>query len=118
MKNTPWENKKKLVNEPENLAKRSDAFRFLVLYKYGGLYFDLDVMFLKDFGGLLDSEFCYAWETQPYANSAILNLKRKSDLCNYILNKGIKKRTVLPWIILNYSDLLLQELKRSSLCIF
>ncbi|MBB6271032.1 hypothetical protein HDF26_001459 [Pedobacter cryoconitis] len=110
IKNTPWKNSQKLVNEPENLAKRSDAFRFLVLYKYGGLYFDLDVMFLKDFGGLLDSEFCYAWETQPYANSAILSLKKKSNLSAYILNKGIKKRTVLPWIILNYSDSYLKKL--------
>ncbi|WP_052496160.1 glycosyltransferase [Pedobacter lusitanus] len=110
IKNTPWKNKKELVNEPENLAKRSDAFRFLILYKYGGVYFDLDVMFLKDFSSLLESEFCYAWETQPYANSAILSLKSKSEIATYILNKSSKKRTVLPWIILNYSDSLLNKL--------
>ncbi|SDM36076.1 Glycosyltransferase sugar-binding region containing DXD motif-containing protein [Pedobacter steynii] len=110
MKDTPWKNKKNLVAESQNLAKRSDAFRFLVLFKYGGVYFDLDVMFLKDFGTLRDSEFCYAWESQPFANSALLRLNRQSLISTYIMHKSIEKHTVLPWVILNYSDVLLKDL--------
>lgn len=101
---TPWKRHIKLINHGGDLAKRSDSFRFIILYNYGGLYFDLDVMFLKDFDGLLNQEFCYAWEKQPYANSAILNLNAKSKLAANILKKCIDKGTVLPWVILNYAD--------------
>lgn len=110
IKGTPWKGAQKMANQADNLAKRSDAFRFLVLYKYGGLYFDLDVMFLNDFGALRDVPFCYAWESQPFANSALLNFKRKSDFAAYTLQKSIQKQTVLPWVILHYADAALKEL--------
>lgn len=109
-KDTLWENHLELPNEQRDLVKRCDAFRFLILYKYGGVYFDLDVMFLKNLGGLLNSEFCYAWETQPYANSAILNLKCKSDICMYLLQKSIVRGAASPWGIFIYSDPLLKDL--------
>lgn len=110
IKETPWENYLNITGGHHNLPKRADAFRFLILYKYGGLYFDLDVMFLRNFGGLLNFEFCYAWEAQSYANSALLNLKRKGDISTYILEKSIQKQTVFPWGIFNYSDSYLKEL--------
>jgi hypothetical protein len=81
-----------------------------VLYKYGGLYFDLDVMFLKNLGALLNTEFCYAWEAQKYANSAVLNIKCKSDVSTYMLLKSIQKGSALPWEIFQYADLQLKNL--------
>ncbi len=121
IKGTPWENSINLIDHKKegadgrmedgvDLAKRADAFRFIVLYNYGGVYFDLDVLFLRDFTDLLVSEFCYAWEDQPFANSALLYLKRKSAIATYILQKSIRKRTVLPWVIFYYSDNKLKDL--------
>lgn len=67
-------------------------------------------MFLNDFGALRNVPFCYAWESQPFANSALLNFKRKSDFASYTLQKSIQKQTVLPWVILHYADDALKEL--------
>jgi hypothetical protein len=110
VKDTPWEDHKYIPDEHQDLVKRCDAFRFLILYKYGGLYFDLDVMFLKDLGELLTSEFCYAWEKQPYANSAILNLKKQSDISHYLLQKSTLTNNPSPWKIFLYADFLLKDL--------
>jgi len=107
---TPWQDQITLVDEQCDLPKRSDAFRYLILYKYGGLYFDLDVMFLKDFSDLLNIEFCYTWEDYPYANSALLNLKCGGEMVNYLLEKSILKKDVLPWTILRFDDASLEDL--------
>lgn len=110
VKGTPWEDFLYIPNEKRDLVRRGDAFRFLMLYKYGGTYFDLDIMFLKDLGGLLNAEFCYAWEIQPYANSAILNLKPGSDICAYLMEKTKKVGAASPWGIFLYSDSNLKDL--------
>lgn len=59
IKDTPFEKYKDLFLQNSNLPARADAFRLLIPYKYGGLYFDLDVLFLKDFSDLLENSFCY-----------------------------------------------------------
>jgi hypothetical protein len=81
---TPFEGAGDLLNSPNPVAK-SDAFRFLVLHSYGGVYADLDTLFLRDFRQLLDSDlgsgaFCYRWSGQRFSNSAILHLTRASAL--------------------------------------
>jgi hypothetical protein len=113
VENTPWAEHVNLAtytNGYDDLVKRGDAFRFLILYKYGGSYFDLDVMFLKEVSGLLHNQFCYAWERQPFANSAICNLTTKSDIAEYLLHKCIEKQQVSPWHIFRYEDEGLKEL--------
>lgn len=53
----------------------SDLVRYLLLYKYGGCWFDLDVFFLRPMDPLFShfgNEICvYQWEKQPYPNNAI-----------------------------------------------
>ena len=110
IEDTPWENHSAIVDRPYNSPKRSDAFRYLILYKYGGVYFDLDIMFLEDFGQILSKEFCYAWETEPYANSAVFYFKPESVISEYLLFKVIAVKTVIPMGILNYSDYNLKNL--------
>jgi hypothetical protein len=96
----------------KDLASQGDNFRILSLYKYGGVYFDLDVMFLKDFEPLLrGDEFVYAWEFQTYANSAILYLRKNSELAEYLVNKMIQKKSANPWILFNYTDKKLMRLR-------
>ena len=62
----------------------SDFIRTLLLYNYGGCYFDLDILFLRNFEPLFynyENEICvYQWEHQNYPNNAIyISLEIKSE---------------------------------------
>jgi len=108
--NTPWEKYTELPDDRYDLVQRADAFRFLILYKYGGTYFDLDIMFLKDLNHLLEPEFCYAWKNEPYANTAIFNLNQKSAIARYLLQKAVQQGVASPWRIFWYADQHLKDL--------
>ena len=85
------------------LAYMADDFRIIALYKFGGLYFDLDVMFLRDFTALvMRDEFVYAWENQPFANNAILYLRKGSYLCRQVASEMIRRKSSQPWIVFRY----------------
>ena len=95
-----------IFTETSNLAYRADGFRILVLYKYGGLYFDLDICFLDDVLCLCGTQdWCYAWEKQAYANNALLYFPKgtETSLIKYLLYKA-QRKAPMPWAILNYSD--------------
>lgn len=103
----------------KSLSFIADDFRILSLYKYGGLYFDLDVMFCRSFIPLIiNGEFVYAWEKQPYANSAILFLSKKSFIAEYLLRKVGKIKSSQPWAIFNYKDKKLKYLTVYPCCMF
>ena len=109
---TPFLKIKEYIHAAKNLAAKGDDFRIISLYKYGGLYFDLDVMFLKDFTPLLKGhEFVYAWEYQPYANSAILYLRKNSYITNYLAKKLQKRKAAMPWVLFDYKDKKLANLR-------
>lgn len=62
----------------------SDFVRNLFLYNYGGVWFDLDCFFLRNFDPIFihfENEICvYQWETQNYPNNAIyISLEPKSE---------------------------------------
>jgi hypothetical protein len=85
-KNTFFE-EKKFINSKKYIKFRSDIARLLFLYNYGGLYFDLDMILLKDLMPILDLEFCYSWSDKKRGNNGILRLKKKSINCEKILKK-------------------------------
>lgn len=117
--NTPLLKIKKYINMPKNLAARGDDFRIISLYKYGGVYFDLDVMFLKDFTPLLmGHEFVYAWEYQPYANSALLYLRKNSYITNYLAQKFLERKEAMPWVLFDYKDKKLANLRNYPCAFF
>jgi hypothetical protein len=62
-KGTPVEamSEKALKSNDFRNWKGGDLLRIVVLYKYGGLYFDLDVMFARDFAPLFNQDFIYNW---------------------------------------------------------
>jgi hypothetical protein len=62
----------------------SDFIRSVILYNYGGIWFDLDCFFLRSFDPLFynyENEICvYQWENQHYPNNAIyISLESKSE---------------------------------------
>ena len=50
---------------PESLVEAKDGmywlFRVLILYAFGGVYTDMDFLFLRNFGPLLGPEWLYQW---------------------------------------------------------
>ncbi|HED12751.1 MAG TPA: PqqD family peptide modification chaperone [Gammaproteobacteria bacterium] len=51
-----------------------DLFRLLVLFRFGGVYVDMDVLLLRDFSPLLTFEFMYSWGSDQPAliNGAVM----------------------------------------------
>jgi hypothetical protein len=68
----------------KKLSYYSDVVRYLLLYNYGGIWFDLDCFFLRNFDPIFyyfENEICvYQWENQYYPNGAIyISLEPKSE---------------------------------------
>jgi hypothetical protein len=73
-----------------------DLFRLLVLHKYGGVYIDMDVVLLRDFGPLLDQEFMYKWGTERnMINGALMHLNKNSLLSKQLLYE-LSRRSPRP----------------------
>ncbi|KAH8722932.1 hypothetical protein GQ44DRAFT_711090 [Phaeosphaeriaceae sp. PMI808] len=74
----------------------SDAVRFIVLHIYGGAYFDMDVLMLRDMRPLLlpkEHAFAERWAAHPHPgeyNTAIMSLSPNSSLSSYLLFGGIR----------------------------
>ncbi len=84
---TPVERRPDLYHGLDSV-KRSDLFRFVVLFRYGGLYADMDTMFLRDVHELPPDadEFCSRWSANvPHANTAFCRLRKESDTARQLL---------------------------------
>jgi hypothetical protein len=74
----------------------SDAVRFVVLHIYGGAYFDMDVILLRDMRPLLigdEHSFAERWGGHPSPgdyNTAIMSLSANSSLSSYLLRGGVR----------------------------
>ncbi|KAF2275390.1 uncharacterized protein EI97DRAFT_73568 [Westerdykella ornata] len=74
----------------------SDAMRFVVLHIHGGVYFDMDVLMLRDMRPLLlpkEHAFAERWAAHPHPgdyNTAIMALTANSSLSSYMVYGGIR----------------------------
>jgi hypothetical protein len=97
---TPVEGRRKLRGR--NPTRRSNFFRFVILYKHGGTYVDADTMFLRDLGVLsrqngFAPEFCYRWSVdRPYGNSAVLRLLPGSQTAASLLARCVAVSSCRP----------------------
>jgi hypothetical protein len=98
VKDTPLENANFLNKTVDDSLcyLGGDLFRLLTLYKYGGVYIDMDVVVLRDFNPILEHEFMYQWgstgtgnpnEPVLKQNGAIMRLTKKSKLSEDLLNE-------------------------------
>lgn len=79
-----------------SLTYISDYIRSLLLYKYGGCWFDLDCFFLRSFDPIFaeyKNHIClYQWEATNFPNNAIyISLEPRSDKLLSIMNYIIKR---------------------------
>jgi hypothetical protein len=87
-KNTILEGKNNILHSSDELCYLDgDLFRLLALNNYGGVYFDLDVVLLRDFSPLLHKEFAYQWGTTQDVNGAVMRLFKDSDLSKFLLKE-------------------------------
>ncbi|KAL1644987.1 hypothetical protein SLS58_004058 [Diplodia intermedia] len=74
----------------------SDAVRFVILHIYGGAYFDMDVLMLRDMRPLFlpqNHSFAERWAAHPHPgdyNTAIMSLTANSSLSSYLLRGGVR----------------------------
>lgn len=61
----------------DSIVEFSDFVRFLVLYHYGGLYIDGDVLFLRDMKPFWQQNFVYRWSFTHNYNTAVMGINSK-----------------------------------------
>jgi len=77
------------------LSYYSDVVRYLLLYNYGGTWFDVDCFFLRNFDPLFynyGNDICvYQWEHQNFPNGAIyICLEAKSERLKALIEFIVK----------------------------
>ena len=80
----------------ESIPLYSDCVRSLLLYNYGGVWFDLDCFFLRSFDPIFyhfKNEIClYQWASEAYPNNAIyISLEPKSKKMKNIIDFIIER---------------------------
>lgn len=73
----------------------SDLFRLLILFNYGGVYIDLDVLVLRDMAPINGNEWFYKWGCDcDHINGALSRLFPKSTLGRLLLEELARKPMV------------------------
>ncbi|KAI8980720.1 hypothetical protein BD414DRAFT_420375 [Trametes punicea] len=70
----------------------SDLVRFVLCHRYGGVYLDVDMLFLRDWEELWgwSGSFSYRWSHEDRYNTAVLRLRRGSALGTFLLRTALK----------------------------
>lgn len=88
-KDTLLENTSQLQLDDPSVFIGGDLFRALILHKHGGVYVDMDSVFMRSFGSLFGAEFMYKWSFQKtLISSAVMYLRKGSPLSTELL-RGI-----------------------------
>jgi hypothetical protein len=72
---------------------RSNWIRLLLLYKYGGVWFDSDVMMLHPIQDIIREfgEFVSEWGQQPHTNNCFMYFQRRSDAIAEIIQASVEQ---------------------------
>jgi glycosyl transferase-like sugar-binding protein len=103
---TPVEGRSELYDDMSS-TRRSNLFRFVVLFKHGGIYADIDTMFLRDVHDLPSEadECCSRWSAHvEYANSAFLRLRQGSETARALLARSREIGSCRPRHLLRFDE--------------
>lgn len=69
----------------------SDLVRFVLCHRYGGVYLDVDMLFLRDWEELWGwgGSFSYRWSHEDRYNTAVLRLRKGSALGTFLLRTAL-----------------------------
>lgn len=74
------------LRDSSNVVAYSDLVRFVALYFYGGIYADVDMVFLKDMRSFHGHSFAFKWDLNvDYYNTAVMGLPRHSAVVPKII---------------------------------
>ena len=70
----------------------SDMARFVLTYRYGGIYLDADTIFLRDWEELWNyrGQFAYRWSFHSKYNTAVLKLHKGSALGKFLFKTALE----------------------------
>lgn len=69
----------------------SDAVRFLVLYKFGGIYTDGDVLLLRNMEAFAHYDFLYEWSfVKKGMNTAVFGARQGSPFAGAVIQSALK----------------------------
>jgi hypothetical protein len=91
-KDTLLEDHPYLSLKDEKYYLQSDLARILLLYKYGGVWVDMDIVLLRDFKPILDQEYMYMWGSETdFKNqgtcATVLSLHKESMFADKLLRQ-------------------------------
>lgn len=100
----------------------SGMLRFLALYKMGGIWFDMDMVLLRDLVPILDQEFAYMWGTETdFAGfgpcAAFMNIHEKSEHAALCLEE-MAKAPIVPNTVCRDHELLAKVYRRRPFTVF
>lgn len=58
-------------------VQRSDVIRWDILYEYGGLWSDIDILYIRPIGNLFEGDVALAWHEDPYIGFIIAKPNQK-----------------------------------------
>ena len=111
-----------LTIDDERHWMSSGVLRFLVTHKYGGIWSDMDVVFLRDLKPLLDGEFAYSWGVDFDFNNfgpcaAFMGFQKRSELSTICLEEMLKTQ-ITPMSTCFDKDLLAKVYRRKKFIVF
>ncbi|KAM0792939.1 hypothetical protein ACM66B_002698 [Microbotryomycetes sp. NB124-2] len=70
----------------------SDMARFVLTFRYGGIYIDADTLFLRDWTELFNypGSFAYRWSRLPLYNTAVLKMQRGSMTGEWLFETAVE----------------------------
>ena len=70
----------------------SDLVRFILCHRFGGIYLDVDTIFLRDWEELwgIPNAFSYRWSRLQRYNTAVLRMHQASALGSFLLRTAVK----------------------------
>ncbi|KAG0165919.1 hypothetical protein DFQ28_008142 [Apophysomyces sp. BC1034] len=88
-KGSPMEGSPKLELKDESGYLDGDLLRLLVVYRYGGMWFDMDALFVRDMSPLLEHEWLSQWDCYlpngfPFNGAFMHFYKRSPYLCEML----------------------------------
>lgn len=94
------------ANDTKHYMK-SGILRFLVTYKYGGVWLDMDMVLLRDFKPILDQEWAYMWGSEmDFFNfgpcAAIMNIHKGSEHGKICLEEIVKTEMIPDSTVLDH----------------
>ena len=115
-------NTRQLLAEDSLYYMKSGLLRFIAPYKMGGIWFDMDMVLLRDLVPILDQEFAYMWGSETdFANfgpcAAFLNIHEKSEHAQICLEE-LSKAPIIPNTVCRDHELLAKVYRRRKFTVF